>query len=348
MELLVEIGLRTWEFFVDSSLWLILGFIAAGLLHGFVSTEFVTNHLGKGRFAPVFKAALIGVPLPLCSCGVLPAAMGLRGKGATKGATVSFLVSTPETGMDSIAVTWALMGPFMAVARPIAAGVSGIVAGLFESLFDKRRREGVRLEVVGETEGINGLQPRGIGGKLARGLGYAFGDLLRDLTPWLFVGLVLGGAISAVVPEGWINPEIGSGWVAKFAMLALGIPMYVCATASTPIAAALVLKGLSPGAAFVFLLTGPATNSASVVAMVRMLGIWTTVRFLFSVAAGALLFGWLVDIAYSSMGGAGSVQAGSGAETEAVWLGTAGAAVLLLLIARAYLSKKKCAEGCCR
>ena len=179
MELLIEILAQSWAFLIESTPYLLLGFAAAGLLHGFVSADFVAAHLGRGRFGPVMKAALLGVPLPLCSCGVLPAAMGLRSKGATKGATLSFLVSTPETGVDSIAITYALIDPIMTVVRPVAALVTAISAGLVETLFGRESKpiESVETGCGCGSEGdeVNG---RPVGQRVRHGMEFAFGELL--------------------------------------------------------------------------------------------------------------------------------------------------------------------------
>lgn len=341
LEVAAKIVYGSWGFLLESSPTLLLGFTAAGLLHVFVSASFVASHLGKGKVVPVLKAALLGMPLPLCSCGVLPAAMGLRSKGATKGATISFLVSTPENGADSIAITYALMGPAMAVARPVAAFVSAISAGLSEAAFERHtgpKTIGLGLGRSQESEPM--------GERIRHGFAYAFGEQMRDLAPWLAVGVLLAGIISALVPEGWIAANVGAGWGGRIAAFLLGIPMYVCATASTPIAAALMYKGLSPGAAMVLLLTGPATNAASLLPMRKMLGTATTVRYLAAITISTLLLGWLVDVTFSAFG-LGVVLGEVNAAGESFgWLEYSSVTLLLLLTARAFAFKPKCGPCC--
>lgn len=341
LEVLMRVGEGAWGFLLESSPTLLLGFMAAGLLHVFVSASFVAAHLGKGRFLPVLKAAVLGMPLPLCSCGVLPAAMGLRNKGATKGATLSFLVSTPENGADSIAVTYALMGPAMAVTRPLAALVSAVAAGLVESAFEKPAKAKPLGAAIGENGGKEPLSAR-----LAHGFEYAFGEQVRDLAPWLAVGILLAGLISALVPEGWISANVGTGWGGRIAAFLLGIPMYVCATASTPIAAALMYKGLSPGAATILLLTGPATNAASLLPMKKMLGTETTVRYLATITVTTLLLGWLVDLAFGGLGLGVVLGEANRAEESPGWLEYGSVALVFLLAARAYLFRPKCGTCC--
>lgn len=331
----------SWEFLVESSPTLLLGFIAAGVLHVFVSASFVAAHLGRGRYLPVLKAAVLGMPLPLCSCGVLPAAMGLRNKGATKGATISFLVSTPENGADSIAITYALMGPAMAVARPLSALFSAIAAGLAESAFEKPQKP-KSLGFAGAEAGVK----EKLSVRLRHGFEYAFGDQLRDLTPWLAAGILLAGMISALVPDGWVGANVGTGWGGRIAAFLIGIPMYVCATASTPIAAALMYKGLSPGAAMILLLTGPATNAASLLPMKKMLGTETTVRYLASITVVTLLLGWLVDLAFAGLGLGVTLGDATVAIERHGWLEYGSVALIVLLAARAYFFRPKCGACC--
>lgn len=343
MELLIGVFVESWGFLLESAPYLLVGFLAAGVLHGFVSDSFVAAHLGRGRVLPVLKAAALGMPLPICSCGVIPAAAGLRRKGATKGATISFLVSTPENGIDSMAITYALLGPAFAVARPLAALVSAVSAGLFESLFEREAPKSV-FRMVGDAVGDDRKQ--GFAARMRHGLSYAFGDLLRDLIPWLAVGILLAGLISALVPDGWIGENVGTGWVGRFAMLLMGVPMYVCATASTPIAAALMMKGLSPGAALVLLLSGPATNVASLVTMRSMLGAATTIRYLIFICLATLALGWLVDLAFAGLGLEVMLSGAKPVAEEGSWLEVASVGIFAAVCLASYLRKSKSADCC--
>ncbi|GAB4276991.1 MAG: SO_0444 family Cu/Zn efflux transporter [Deferrisomatales bacterium] len=321
---------ESWHILVESAPYLLFGFLAAGLLHGFVSTGYVERHLGQSRIGSVVKAALFGIPLPLCSCGVLPAALGLRKKGASKGATLSFLVSTPETGVDSIALTYALMDPLMTVFRPLAAFVTAVLAGVSENLFGR----GAAAAPGAPTPscGCGDAPAQGpLLGRVREGLRYAFVDLLGELAPWLGAGILLAGLISAWVPEEVVGAYLGEGLTPLLVMLAVGIPLYICATASTPIAAALVLKGLSPGAALVFLLAGPATNVASLTALSRTLGPGATGRYLAAIAVGALGMGLGVDAAYRALGLTAQAVAGAASELFPPAVGVASAAALAAL-----------------
>jgi uncharacterized membrane protein YraQ (UPF0718 family) len=272
---------------------------------------------------------------------VLTAAVSLRKQGATKGATTAFLISTPESGVDSIAVTYALLDPVMTVARPVAAFVTAFAAGIAENLFSYRNGAAAvpmhhPCPVDGCCDGRN-CNPEthrnhhGFREKIASGVRYAVSDLWADIAAWFFVGILLAGAITALIPEDAVTRYVGSGLPAMLIMLAVGIPLYICATASTPIAAALILKGLSPGAALVFLLAGPATNMATLTVLVNVLGKRATIIYLAAIAVFAVLSGLAVDQVYALLGISAKAAVGQAAEIlpEAVrW----GSAALVLLI----------------
>lgn len=341
----LKVSSATWATLAESAPYLLFGFLVAGLLHGFLPTETVAAHLGKGTFTSVVKAALLGIPLPLCSCGVLPAAVNLRRKGASRGAVLSFLVSTPETGVDSLALSWVLLGPVMTVFRPLAAFLTALVAGVVENFSEGKGVLAEAAPACGCTEGLPATAP--VGRKAREGLRYAFGDLLKDLAPWLGIGFLVAGFITAAVPEGFIERNLGGGLLSYLVMLAVGVPLYMCATASTPVAAALLAKGLSPGAALVFLLAGPATNAASITALTGMLGGRTTVRYLLAIAVvsvgmGALLDGFWAGGALRALGSLG----GSG-ELLPAGVNALCAVVLIALSIRPFLRfGRSVPQGC--
>ncbi|WP_425402585.1 SO_0444 family Cu/Zn efflux transporter [Geopsychrobacter electrodiphilus] len=300
MQFLTAIGLECWRILLEAAPYVLFGFFAAGLLKALVPEDVVVRHLGKSSSGSVFKAALFGVPLPLCSCGVIPAAIGLRKQGASKGAAASFLVSVPETGVDSIAITWALLGPLMAVVRPIAAFLTATITGLLINLLpeeplDKALAASCECSVPGCADAGHQHVEASLWSRVRAGQAYAFGDLLGDIGKWLLLGVLLAAVISHLVPEVLIARYLGSEFVSLLIMLLVGIPLYICASASTPIAAALILKGLSPGAALVFLLAGPATNAATLTLVLRYFGRAATVIYLASLALCSLLFGFLLN-----------------------------------------------------
>lgn len=305
MQLLLAIITAAWDLLLDSSAYVILGIVMAGLLKSFLPTDFIARHLGRGRILPIFKAALLGVPLPICSCGVMPAAASLKRHGASNGATIAFMVSTPESGVDSIAASYALLDPLLTVARPVAALFSAMVAGIVEELYGPKNPPAettlnlvfLPLNCPAPSYQDLGKKP-GLAEKIKSGLHYAFAELWGDLAPWFIFGILLSGVITALVPEEFISRYLAGGPMAMLIMLAVGIPMYICATASTPIAAALIMKGVSPGAALVFLLTGPATNVASLAMLTGMFGKRGTLRYLFSLATASLICGFLLDLTY--------------------------------------------------
>ena len=293
----------------ESAPYLFLGIAAAALLRAFVSEQRVYELLGRDSFRSVFLASAIGVPLPLCSCSVIPAAAALRQSGASRGATTSFLISTPETGLDSIGITYALMDPIMTLIRPLAAFVTALVTGSAVGLLPASNdasppRGPTDDDACCNNDGCTAdaaKQPPGWRESVLNGFRYAFGPLLEDLAPWLMVGFVLAALLSVAVPDGTLV-SIPSGWISSLLMMIIAAPLYVCAAAATPIAAALVLKGLDPGAALVFLLIGPATNITTMLVVSRLLGNKVLAIYLGGVTTCALLFGVGVNAIYSGLG----------------------------------------------
>ncbi len=281
-----------WGTIAEMSPYLLFGFFVAGILSVLVSQRLVEKHLGGRGIWPLLKASLFGIPLPLCSCGVIPVSMSLHKQGASKGSTVSFLLSTPQTGMDSIFVTLSLLGPLFAIFRPLAALVTGLVGGGLVDVFGQSTEDDSQVPPKPSDE-HSGKEEKT--GSLAGGLKYGFVTLPRDIGKAMLVGLVIAAVISAVVPEGYFADKLGPGVLQMVVMMFLGIPVYVCATASVPVAAALILAGLTPGAALVFLMTGPATNAASFVTIWKVLGKVTAITYLATVAGCALLGGILLD-----------------------------------------------------
>jgi len=281
-----------WGTVAEMSPYLLFGFFMAGILSVLISQRFVERHLGGRGIWPLVKASILGVPLPLCSCGVIPVSMSLHKHGASKGSTISFLLSTPQTGIDSIFVTLSLLGPLFAVFRPLAAFVTGIVDGTLVNVFGQSTEDKSHVPPKYADESCGGAENSK---KIARGLKYGFVTLPRDIGKAMLVGLVIAAVISALVPDGYFAEKLGTGILAMVVMMLLGIPVYVCATASVPVAAALILKGLTPGAALVFLMTGPATNAASFVTIWKVLGRATAITYLATVAGCALLSGILLD-----------------------------------------------------
>jgi uncharacterized protein len=299
--------------FLIENLWLVgqmapyltLGFVFAGLLHAFVPRKTVAKHLGKESVGAAFKASLIGVPIPLCSCGVVPTGIGLRKRGASRAAVVSFLISTPQTGVDSIAATYGFFGWIFAIFRPLAAFVSGIVGGIATLLLKRDETDDehwlkyhIRTEdaLEAETTSQNVLQ------KFMLGMRFAFMELLGDISLWLVLGIAIAAVISMVIPDDFFADSLSNPFLQKLVMMAIGIPLYVCSTASIPIAAVLMTKGITAGSAFVFLMTGPATNAATMLIIYRVMGWRILALYLGSIALLALGFGAGLDLFLAQTG----------------------------------------------
>ena len=267
---------------LDMSPYLILGFIIAGLLSVVISPKVVEDNLGGGGIIPIMKASIFGIPLPLCSCGVIPVATSLYKHGASRGATTSFLISTPQTGVDSILVTYSLLGPIFTVFRPIVALITGMIGGFWAETTVKEEKQIQQLQSPEIDKNKS---------KVRQALEYGFVSLPQDIGKPLILGILIASLISMVVPDDFFAAYFGDSFLSLVIIMFAGIPIYVCATASVPIALALIAKGISPGAAFVFLMTGPATNAATISTIWKVLGKKTASIYLATVAICSLIAG---------------------------------------------------------
>ena len=282
----------------EMSPYLLLGFFFAGVMHAFIPGMVYNRYLGGKGFKSVFYGALFGVPLPLCSCGVLPTAMSLRKQGASKGATASFLISTPETGVDSIIATYSVLGLPFAVIRPVAAFCNAIMGGWLINKFGDKD-EVVPVDASAKTCCCHHKQEEthheGFLRKMREALRFGFVEMIEDIGKWLVIGLVIAGLITVFVPDEFFALFRGNTQLSMLLVLCIAIPMYICATGSIPIAVALMMKGLTPGAALVLLMAGPACNMASILVINKTLGRKSLVLYLVSIITMAILWGHVVD-----------------------------------------------------
>lgn len=271
--------------------YLLLGFLVAGVMYAFVPGTFYRNHLSRPGAWAVLKAALIGVPLPLCSCGVLPTAVSLKRNGASKAAATSFLIATPQTGVDSIMATWSLLGPAFAVIRPAAALLTAFLGGMAVS----RSETCTPGELKEEVDTIDAPRSDSFGGKVRDALRYGFVEMVQNIGFWLVAGLLIAAAITVFVPAEFFTFFASYPLLAMVCVVIVAVPMYVCSTGSIPIALSLMLKGLSPGAAFVLLMAGPAANFASLVIVSKALGKRTAWIYISTIVLGAIAVGLCID-----------------------------------------------------
>ncbi|RHW74716.1 SO_0444 family Cu/Zn efflux transporter [Colwellia sp. RSH04] len=407
-----------WQLFVLSAPWLMLGLFIAGIINVYLPKDFLNKHLGSDGLFTTIKAAIIGAPMPLCSCGVIPAALGLRRAGASKSATTAFLVSTPETGVDSISVSYVLLGPFMAIIRPIAAITSAIVAGVLVGKDKEKETLESNSALSNETEKLatccsnegestsnsahvtEKIQPTGccnqqenieneastcgnngriqcndeasspeketnccdikektekessccnsklnekssMWQRMKQAVAFSCTKLLSDTAKWLLIGLVFAAIIQTYVPVSFFS-QWGSGILAMLVVILISIPMYVCATASTPIAAGLLLSGVSPGAVLVFMLAGPATNIATLGVVGSELGKRAVFSYLTGVIGVAVLFGFLTDMLVAHYNFSVAPMIGEHHEVLPHWLSQGSAILLVFLLLRVvFLHFKK-------
>ena len=321
--------------FTESAPYLLIGLLLAGMIRLLVPDTWINKALGKN--SSVVTAALIGTPLPLCSCSVIPAAMGIRRAGASKASTASFMVATPETGVDSIGVTLALMGPVMAIARPIAAISSAIMAGKLVRWWDVEepsKQEPIKSCCKSKQ---NQSEHQGVIEKTKAIFQYGYGKLLADFMGWLLVGLFFAAVIQTYVPPSLLS-EYGNGVLAMMLIVLVSIPMYICATASTPIAAGMMLAGISPGAALVFMLAGPATNIATLMVVKNELGTRSLAGYLVGVVLTAVVSGLIFDWVLNFYGIHIQVEMGSHGEMTSL-LYRLSALILAALIIYQYGKK---------
>ena len=331
---------QSWLVFGQMAPYLLFGFLAAGVLSVLISPDWVERHLGRPGIGPVLKASLFGVPLPLCSCSVIPVSVSIRRHGASRASTTAFLLSTPQTGVDSIAVTYALLGPVFAVFRPLTALLTGLVGGGLVQFFG----ESDRVKAVDDSGPGDCTEACCAGNErtsyLTRMFRYGFVTLPRDIGLALLVGVLIAGAMAALVPQDHLAAYIGGGVLSILLMIAAGVPVYVCATASVPIAAGLMHMGGSPGAALAFLIAGPATNAASFTTIWKTLGKRTATLYLLTVGASALGFGlfldWLMPIAEMSLP---ELAGHTHMPSEGGWLYHVSAVALLAVLIYSYMSK---------
>ncbi len=354
---------------LEAAPWLLLGLVIAALIKAFSDRLAIARYLSGESTGATLRAALIGAPLPLCSCGVVPATLGLREAGAGRGPSMAFLVATPETGPDSISVSYGLLGPVYAIARPIAAVIGAIVTGLVSG-----RLAGpapAATPTAGDTGCCGGepadpcsegsdeqtsccssepassdccstdkatVDPTSTGARLSGGFSYAFGQVLLDIIPWMIFGLVIAATAVVLIPDGFFDSPWGL--VGSYLLMAMiGIPMYVCATASTPIAAGLLVAGMSPGAALVFLLAGPATNIGTLGILRRHFGTRLIAIYLSCVIVCALIAGIILDLLWLNFDWALPQSAPAGHAMGIDWPGGIALAVLAVITVHAYLRR---------
>lgn len=391
-----------WALFLLSAPWLMLGLLLAGILNVFIPANFLQRHLGKEGIWTTIKAALIGAPMPLCSCGVIPAAVGLRRAGASKSATTAFLVSTPETGVDSVSVSYVLLGPFLAVIRPIAAVASAIVAGILvgsekpintdracntlssdstqnrddkegstsssccasakpqprqsavccdsvtpsetqtltQKLEHKKKVQNDDVATVSSCCASQASKPEQniLLNKVWQAVKFSSNKLLSDTMVWLMIGLFFAALVQTFVPTSFLS-QWGNGIIAMLVVTLVSIPMYICATASTPIAAGLLMAGVSPGAVLVFMLAGPATNIATLGVVGKELGQRAVFAYLIGVIGVAIAFGFLTDYLVDYYGFKVNSTMIMQHEILPHWFSTGCAIILSLLMLRLLLIK---------
>lgn len=335
MSILLNILNEIWLVTVEMAPYLLFGFLMAGVLSVLISKEYVRRHLGGHGWRQSLKAALVGVPMPICSCGVIPLAASLRKHGASRSATASFLASTPQTGVDSLMITYALLGWVFAVFRTVVAFVSGIICGTAVGAVSPKDEEAAP-DCTDEC-----CQPSQTH-ILKRMLAYGFVSLPRDIARAMVLGIIISGMISGLVPEGFFEGLGDSPWT-MLAMLVIGIPLYVCSSGSVPIALAFIKAGISPGAALIFLITGPATNAATLTTLWNIIGKKQLVVFLITLSLCALAAGFIINAMDVQLG---IGEAACDHEKQTGWFSILSAVALVVILLKGMLPERR-KDSCC-
>lgn len=332
-----------WNLGVEMAPYLWLGFAVAGLLHVFWPVETIVRHLGANSKKAVIKASILGIPLPLCSCGVLPVAAQLRKSGAGAAPTLSFLITTPVTGVDSLLATWALLGGIFTLARLSASLALGLIVGFLAALFLREPADTAQTATASKVDCTDGacaadsLPRESLPRRFLRAAHYGFWELPSTMASSVFPGLLLGGFITAILPASLVADTVGTGIAGIALAVAVAIPLYVCATGSIPIAAALMLKGFSPGAALAFLMAGPASNAVAITTVRRLLGNRHLALYLGAIFLGSLGFGAIFDLflQFAGIHFSPEVHAAHGTHAAVPWWNTAAGILLFGVLAAA-------------
>ncbi|ANB03001.1 SO_0444 family Cu/Zn efflux transporter [Ectothiorhodospira sp. BSL-9] len=331
--------------------WLLLGLLAAGIIKGFLSEARMKSWVGGEGLKGISRAAVIGAPLPLCSCGAIPTGLALYRGGAGRGPSTAFMIGTPGIGVDSLAISYALLGPFMMVARAAGAVTTAVTTGLLVNLSRPAATPGAESPETngagdscssgccstgcdGEPESrAAGASEAGWRVRLASGMRYAFSDLLDDISTWILAGLILAGALVALVPPESLS-QWGSGPLAMLVMALIGVPLYICATAATPVAAGMLVAGVSPGTALVFLLAGPITSMATLGVLRREMGNQALALYMTGIVTTTIALGLIVDLIVQASGLDLTQQLGAARELTPMWLEITALVILLAVAIR--------------
>lgn len=342
MEFLVAL----WRYTLTAAPYLMFGLFISGLIHVFVSTERIKKSLGGKGILGVVKASFFGIPLPLCSCAVVPTAVTLKKNGASNSATSSFLISTPESGVDSIAMTYGMMDLPMTIIRPVAAFFSAFAAGVLQIFFNSEEVKEVENPKEAKVSccaskkscGSTTEKKESLSSKMNRVFKFSFIELIDDFAFWLTLGIVAGAFIDFIVPPNFF--ESLSGWSGKLLILGIGIPLYICASATTPIAASLVMKGMSPGTSLLILLVGPATNISNLLVIGQYIGKKGVILNVIAIAAVALGMSFLVDYLYTAFAWPLNFNVHAHAHEGGSWLELSLTIAFVILLGKSLVTKE--------
>ncbi len=324
------------------SIYLLVGLLLAGILKQIIPDDFISKHLGKSSIGSVIKATLFGIPLPVCSCSVIPLAQSLRKEGASKGAVQSFLISTPITGVDSILATFSFFGLIFTIFRVLSSIIISIIVGLIQNFVEKddKKMEGIKEEVSCDCHCSCSTSKEKKSFSIKEVFIYSYITLAKDMVNPLFIGLILGAIFTTFVPKEYSSLLFDNQFLTYIIIILFSMPLYVCATASLPLAAAFMLSGMSGGAAFIFLTAGPATSAVTMSVVYKLLGRTSLIIYLATIAILSFLFGFLYDAFFSELN---ILKFSTYAEESSLYTQIASLMILILIsynVVKSYLERK--------
>lgn len=280
-----------------------LGFLFAGIFKAFIPPEALFKHLGEKGLKTVLMVTLIGIPLPLCSCGVIPTGIAIYRQGASKAATLAFFIATPATTITTILLVWGMLGWKFMVAEVLASFGIALITGILSQTLLKEapRGENTSFQTGRHTFHLREVSTceecqQEFKARVKEVFHYGFVKMIDEIGIYLLIGLIGAGVISALIPTGMIGYYLGSGILPILVIVLIATPMYICSTASVPFAAALISKGFHPAAGLVFLIAGPATNLSTVLAIAKSMDKRTATLYLGSIILLSILIAYSLEM----------------------------------------------------
>jgi len=281
----------------DASVWLVLSFALAGLIHHFVRPDRMQRMLGNRKLSSLVRGTVSGMLLPICSCGVIPLGVGLYYSGACLGPTLAFMAATPIINPAAVLLAYGLLGPRIATIYFISGFVVPMLVGVLGNTLAGSELRAPGVERVSPDPGLEAVESAGVLQRLLSGLHWGFMELGVMVSRYIVFGVLLAGAIISMIPKSVIQQYLGDpGMISVGGVSLLGSVMYVCAVGHIPFIAALVASGAAPGVAIAFLMTGAATNLPELASIFRVIGPRAVLIYVVTMVSSSMLIGYLTNV----------------------------------------------------